>query len=140
MQNQLYPAEITEFSTEFLIKKHSRKSHIIYWLLLLSFTALVVSLFIINVDINVQSRGIITTNERTAAIVVPVYGRISQVQIIENTYVNKGDLLLLLDTTEISRSIFLTKENLKRYQSFISDLELITFSSENRSIINIAGI
>lgn len=140
MQNQLYPEEITEFSTEFLIKKHSRKSHIIYWLLLLSFTALVVSLFIINVDINVQSRGIITTNERTAAIVVPVYGRISQVQIIENTYVNKGDLLLLLDTTEISRSIFLTKENLKRYQSFISDLELITYSSENRSIINIAGI
>lgn len=87
-----------------------------------------------------QSRGIITTNERTAAIVVPVYGRISQVQIIENTYVNKGDLLLLLDTTEISRSMFLTKENLKRYQSFISDLELITFSSENRSFINIAGI
>ena len=128
MHNQLFPAEITEFSAETLIKTHSHKSRIIYWILLVSFTALIASLFFITVDVNVQSRGIITTNERTTSVVIPVYGKIQSLYIAENSYVNKGDTLAVIDTTEISRNLQLTNEKAEQLHSFILDLEILTTS------------
>lgn len=129
MQKQLFPIEITELSTEKLIKRHSRRSHIIYWILLAAFTALAISLFFISVDVNVQSRGIITTNERSASITIPVYGRVAWINVTENSYVEKGDLLLLVDTIEVNRNLRLTKEKIMQLQSFISDLEIVTHMS-----------
>ena len=138
MKKQLFPVEITELSAEKLIKTHSRRSHIIYWVLLLSFLAIVISLFFISIDINVQSRGIITTNQRSTPLTIPTYGHIKFLHITENKRVIKGDTLLVLDTIEINNSVCLTNEKIEQSTSFIHDLEILTKSSVEKPQLNLS--
>jgi hypothetical protein len=69
---KIFPADISEFAAETLINRHSKTSQIIYTILLCAFVALIVSLFLISVDVNVQNQGVITTNEKNTNITIPV--------------------------------------------------------------------
>jgi multidrug efflux pump subunit AcrA (membrane-fusion protein) len=93
--HQLFPSSITQFSTESLIKKHSTKSKAIYWLLILSVVVFAVSIFWIKVDVNVHSRGIITSKERTNKLTAPIYGKVLYFNIKENSEVKQGDTLFI---------------------------------------------
>ena len=110
MPAHIFPTSITQFSTESLIKRHSTKSKAIYWLLILSVVAFAVAIFWIKVDVNVHSRGIVTSKELATKIIAPVYGKIARLQMKENGLVQKGDTLLEIDTLEITRSIEITKK------------------------------
>ena len=89
MQNQIFPTSITKFSTESLIKKHTTKSKAIYWLLILVVVVFGVSIFYIKVDVNIYSRGIITSEQQTTQLVAPIFGKVIFVKLKENSFVNK---------------------------------------------------
>ncbi len=132
MSKQIFPASITDFCTETLVKKHSTKSKIIYFILLVSLVIFLISVFFITVDVNVQARGIITTKEKTNIVYTSVYGKIKKINIYENTYVKKGDTILIIDTVDIKRSIYLAKENIFQTESYINDLSIITNLSKDK--------
>jgi HlyD family secretion protein len=131
MSKKIFPSEIAIFSAETLIKKHSTESKIIYLILLLTFGGFVVSLFFISVDVNVQSRGVITTKEKTNVISSPVYGKVQKINILENAYVKKGDTLIIIDTMDIMQNIALAKERIVLTALNISDLQKLTTLSKS---------
>lgn len=130
MSKKNFPSEIIDFAVEGLIKKHSSKSKIIYLILLLTFVSFTVSLFFISVDVNVQSRGIITTKEKTNTISSPVYGKIQEINILENAYVKKGDTLIIIDTLDIKQNIALANERIALTVLNIRDLQILTALSQ----------
>lgn len=116
---EIFPSSITEFSAESLIKKHSTRSKAIYWLLLFILVASGVSLFYVNVDVNINSPGIITSKELATQIIAPVYGRIAIMHLKENDFVKMGDTLLVVDTVDIAkrRAVINEKTRLLREQN-----------------------
>ncbi len=56
--------------------RHSSRSQAIYIILLLAICAFVASLFFITVDVNVQSRGVITTTNRQSDAISAMYGKV----------------------------------------------------------------
>ncbi len=137
MPNPIFPTSITQFSTESLIKKHSTKSKAIYWLLIFSVVSFAVSLFWIKVDVNVHSKGIVTSKELATKIIAPVYGKIARLQMKENGLVQKGDTLLEIDTLEITRSIGITKENITELQEQNADLKILSSLTRNSHLSSI---
>ena len=128
---QIFPSSITEFSAESLIKKHSSKSKVIYWLLLFIMVALGVSLFYVKVDVNVNSPGIITSKELSTQIMAPVYGRIVYIRLKENEFVRKGDMLLVADTTDIVKRIGMINEKTQLLRNQNADLLYLNRLTKN---------
>ena len=123
---KIFPLSIIEFSTQNLIKHHSTRSKIIYWILILVLILFAASLFWIKVDVNVDTAGIITSRHRTTEIMAPVFGRILSLRIKENQQVKKGDTLLVIDTTEIEKSIRIIQDKIWLLEHQNSDLAYLT--------------
>ncbi len=135
MAHQLFPTSITQFSTESLIKRHSTKSKAIYWLLILSVVAFVVAIFWIKVDVNVHSRGIITSKERISKLIAPIFGKVLYFNIKENREVKQGDTLFIIDTVKILNSINISQEKLQLLNKQTADLEYLGNLTKN-SLLN----
>jgi HlyD family secretion protein len=140
MSKKIFPSEIAIFSAETLIKKHSTESKIIYLILLLTFGGFVVSLFFISVDVNVQSRGVITTREKTNTVSSSIYGKVQEMNILENAYVKKGDTLCIIDTSDIKQNIALAKERIALIALNIRDLQELTALSKSEIMGKVALI
>jgi len=122
----IFPSSVTRFSRENLIRKHSTKSKIIYWILIGVLILFAASLFWIKVDVNVDTPGIITSRYRSIEIMAPVFGRILSLRIKENQRVKKGDTLLIIDTTEIDKSIRIIQNKIWLLKHQNSDLAYLT--------------
>ncbi|HAN78983.1 MAG TPA: hypothetical protein DCQ31_15070 [Bacteroidales bacterium] len=112
-----------------LISKHTTKSKVIYLILLVSVCVFFVSLFVISVDVNIQCRGIITTREKQSEVRSPIYGKLISVRLIENAYVNVGDTVAIVDTTEIQQSIEILVSRIQTIRNEITDLNYLTHAS-----------
>jgi membrane fusion protein, peptide pheromone/bacteriocin exporter len=131
----LFPSEIINSSKEFHINKHTTRSKVIYFVLLLSFVIFGLSLFLVSIDVNVQCRGIITTPSKQAEIRNAIYGRLIYLKLSENLFVNKGDTIAIIDTLDSSRSIEISKQRLELLTSESYDLERIIIKGyENTSV------
>jgi len=128
---QIFPSSITEFSAESLIKRHSNQSKIIYWLLLFVIVLFGVSLFWVKVDVNVNSPGIITSQELSTELVSPVYGRVEYLRVSDNDFVKKGDTLLLIDTTDIAKSMAIINEKTQLLRNQNADLLYLNRLTKN---------
>ena len=81
---------IIQFSSTYYIPhhlRHSSRSQVIYIILLLAICAFVASLFFITVDVNEQSRGVITTTNRQSDAISAMYGKVFR----PNMLVGYGD-------------------------------------------------
>jgi len=112
-----------------LISKHTTKSKVIYLILLVSVCVFFVSLFVISVDVNIQCRGIITTREKQSEVRSPIYGKLISFRLIENAYVNVGDTVAIVDTTEIQQSIEILVSRIQTIRNEITDLNYLTHAS-----------
>jgi len=101
---------------------------------------LCVSLFFISIDVNVQSRGVITTKEKTTIITIPVYGKIQSIRIAENLYVTKGDTLMVIDPTEVQQNMALATDQIETLTSFINDLQKLTCLSKLQLLLSISTV
>ena len=68
----MFPPEIIEASIESHFSRFSKKSNIIYLIVLLMICGIVVSMFFIHIEITVQSRGILRSSQEPVPIVSPV--------------------------------------------------------------------
>ncbi len=123
---KIFPQSIIEFSTQSLIKHHSTKSKIIYWILIGVLILFIASLFWIKVDVNVNTPGIITSKQQATEIMAPVYGTIESLRIQVNQYVKQGDTLLLVDTAEIEKSIHIIQDKIQILENQNTDLSYLT--------------
>jgi HlyD family secretion protein len=77
---------------------------------------------LIKIDIQKQSRGIIRTVQENNQIIAPLYGQLSSVYLRDGQTVQKGDLLLELDTRKIDQQIEQQQQLLAKNQQYLSDL------------------
>ncbi len=134
MKNRIFPIEITEFSVEALLRKYSKRSYVIYIVVLLFVLFAFAALFFITVDVSVRASGILKTPGERIAVTAPASGRIYQLRITENDVVSKGDTLFV-----VSQDVW--KEQAKNYQvrkdelvNLLSDLNQLTASNKRKQI------
>jgi multidrug resistance efflux pump len=122
MHQQLFPSEITEYTTEYHFAVNSKPFRWIYLSLLLIIIAAIVLLPVIPVDVTSQSRGVVRTKNESTQIVPAVYGQVKESFLQEGLRVTKGDTLLLLVSGKIDAQIKNYTKTLKINLNFLDDL------------------
>jgi membrane fusion protein, peptide pheromone/bacteriocin exporter len=137
MQNQLFPPEIIENTTESYLPEVSVRSQIIYISVLLAVIGLFISTFFIYVDVSVQSNGIIRTVAEKNEVRSLVAGVIATARVKENMAVKQGQVLYSLKTDVLDTKIRLNAYQQNEKRQFIQDLSKlvhldssITFNSK----------
>lgn len=110
--------------------RHTRRSQAIYISLLLGVVAMAVAVCTVKVEVSVQSRGIITTQQRPSQVMCATYGRVASVSMAENALVQQGDTLVVLDPTDMQQSIALSEQRAEMLEQEIADLQVLTVSSK----------
>ena len=120
---KILPFEQVRYSLESLYVRHLNKSKAIYWIMVLSLGIFLVVLPYLKISISTQSRGLISTPQQNNSINTVIYGQISEQYMLENKRVEKGDLLLVLNTRKIDDKLSFQKKQIKKNEAFIQDLE-----------------
>lgn len=139
MSRTIFPISITQFSTESLIKKHSTKSKAIYWLLIFVVLLFGTALFFVEVDVNVNSRGLITSTEKATQLGSPIFGFVHSILINENDFIKSGDTILVIDTTDIGKNIKGLRDKLSFYNEQNKALEYLC-SLSKRDVLDTAKV
>lgn len=122
------PTEI-ENSVCVLTAKYGRKQYWIYRIILLSVLLFIVSMPFVEIDVSCQSRGIIRSMYDNVSLTPIVNGRVLTVNLVNNSSVNKGDTLMVLDSRNIVEQINSQKSLADELTCKISDLRNLTKSS-----------
>ena len=122
MQN-LFPPEIIENSTESLFTKRSTKSKIIYLSVILALAVTAGLLPFITMPVTTQAQGVIRTQGENNILQAAVVGKVQQITISENSYVNAGDTIIVLNTDNIDEQITTYTHKISENTLFITDLE-----------------
>jgi membrane fusion protein, peptide pheromone/bacteriocin exporter len=131
MQNQIFPTEFLENTTEVYLPKVSVKSQLIYSLILFAIIAGLASLPFIFVDVSVQSAGLIRTEAEKTEIKSLVSGKITAVNAIENQTVVANQILFTVTTAELETQLQLNNFQVKEKEVLISDLNYLTKITQN---------
>lgn len=121
----LFPKEIFEQTTQSLSVRHTVSSQILYTATLCFLAGLFVSLPFIQVDVSVKSDGMIRANTERQVLKTPVSGIVSEFRIKENNLVQKGDLLVSIDSEEIEQSLEYNRQRQSLLRNYIWDLKSI---------------
>ncbi|MBO6587331.1 MAG: HlyD family efflux transporter periplasmic adaptor subunit [Gracilimonas sp.] len=121
----LFPKEIFEQTTQSLSVRHTVSSQILYTATLCFLAGLFVSLPFIQVDVSVKSDGMIRANTERQVLKTAVSGIISEFRIKENNLVQKGDLLVSIDSEEIEQSLEYNRQRQSLLRNYIWDLKSI---------------
>lgn len=124
-ENNIFPEDILNNTVEYHIAKHSKKSNLIFWIIILVILAIIIALPFIYVDIYTTSRGVITSKERPVTLYSPIGGRVTYYNIYENQYVKKGDTLLIINQKVLDERGNLLDTQKENTENFISDLEFM---------------
>lgn len=100
-QKTIFPKEIIEFSLENFLFKKSKKSNIIYLVIVAGVIVVLSLLPLLTIPITRNTIGSIQSLELKQQIYSPVAGRIISLKMMENERVNKGDLLLEIDRANL---------------------------------------
>jgi multidrug efflux pump subunit AcrA (membrane-fusion protein) len=90
----IFPAEIAEYSAEYHFQQNHTNTLIIYQIVLSAIVVIFISLFIIRVDVSVNSAGIVRPIGERDEVKSPVSGRVDSVFIKENQHVKAGQVLI----------------------------------------------
>ena len=126
MQQKIFPKEIIRFSIESHYSRFSRQSKIIYLLVIGMIISAFTAFPFVNVDITVQSRGIIRSQAEPANLQTPVTGQVQEIRIRENMKVSVGDTLIRLSPEKITEQLEMLSDKISLYSSYINDLEILS--------------
>ena len=122
----IFPREILDFTLEIHRFNFLKRSHMIYLILLFSLFGLGLSLPFIKIDLYSSSFGMIRPSKEKNMITSPINGKVNEVHISENSSVQKGDTLLTLDASFVSKEINLLKKEFDSLSLFIHDIKLLS--------------
>lgn len=126
----LFPPEIIENSTEAHFARSSTKSKSIYLVVLITIIASFIVLPFIYIDITTQAQGIIRTPNENNTLQTVVYGEVEKIFIKENTMVQEGDTLIILNSDKIHEQIHRYHNKYSENKDFIKDLSTIIKSQK----------
>jgi membrane fusion protein, peptide pheromone/bacteriocin exporter len=136
MQNQIHPAEVVDFTTEAYLPQVTVRSQIIYLSVILVILSALVVLPFIQIDVSVQSTGIIRPTAERNEIRSLVAGTISETFIKENQVIQQGQTLFRLQTDMLDSKIRLNEVQQNERKQYINDLsQLVALNREKISIL-----
>jgi multidrug resistance efflux pump len=119
----IFPTEIISLSVENHFSTFSKKSRLIYFMVLLFFVLVVVSLFIIQVEITVQSRGLLRSSGEPIQITAPVVAEVTKSVLVENRLVAKGDTLVWLNNRKLKERVDYLQSLNAENEAYLNDIE-----------------
>jgi len=130
---ELFPKEIIEHSTEYFIPKNTVKSTIIYGLVLLVMVYGIAVLPFLSIPIFTSGRGLLKPNKDRMSITSINPGRVTYNAIENNTKVEMGDTLVVLQTNVLDDQLNLNHKKIEIITKEIADLKNIV--SNKRSAV-----
>lgn len=95
--SKLFPKEIIEYTTESYLHRYSRVTSVTYIIVLLSFTVFMVLLPFTYVQVSVRSSGLLRSATEVSLLKSLVNGKVKEVMAKENSEVQAGQLLFVLE-------------------------------------------
>ena len=126
MQKSLYPSEIIDFTSEQIMSRHASKSNIIYCIVCLMVIVGLSLLPVLKISVSVQSAGIIRPVLEKNRIKLLVSGTVTDILIKDNQNVEKGQVILKLDTSVLEEKLVFNKYEETESKDFIHDLKILT--------------
>ncbi|MBS9774966.1 MAG: HlyD family efflux transporter periplasmic adaptor subunit [Tenacibaculum sp.] len=124
---QIFPKDIIEDSFEVHHAMHSKKSLAIYLIITIALLVGICSLFFIRVTIYNTSRGIIKSDREHMVLQSLQSGKIIFQNLKNNTYVNKGDTILIVSDVSLSTRENNTEKQIAELENFVRDLEILLY-------------
>jgi HlyD family secretion protein len=137
MPKKIFPKEIIEQTTEAHFAKFNSNSRRIYIIAILVVVAAFASLPLINIPITQQSRGVLRTLGENNKLFANVYAQIEYINIKENSTVNIGDTLVILNTEKLDKELKSNQAFVNRNQAFIEDISAAFLGKENQIQTNL---
>lgn len=129
----IFPKEVISFSVEELLHKRSKKSLIIYQLLLIILIGALISLPFISVIVSLNANGQVASRKLESNVSSSVSGVVEKVNVSLNQLVNKGDTLLTLDRTFLNEQLRSKEELIEKKEKEQKDLLRLTNTENNIS-------
>ncbi len=129
---QIFPKEIIDNSFEVHHAMHSKRCNLIYLIVTIALFGTICSLFFINITIYNTSRGIIKSDKEHMSIQSLQSGKVVFQKLKNNTYVNKGDTILILSNVSLSTKEDNAKKQLVELKGFINDLKSLLHNHNRR--------
>lgn len=104
-KESIFPAKVVEETIGSLFHARRHPSNTVYKVIIISFLAGIASLPFISVDISIKSRAVIRPASEISSIRSLVDGRVKKIFVVENQYVNKGDILFVLAALMAKKAI-----------------------------------
>ncbi len=121
MQNNLFPSQISDNTTEHFLSRHSNKSQIIYSTIVFAVIVVIALLPVLKVDVSVQANGIIRPVCEKNEIKSLVSGTVSEIFVSENQAVGKNAVLLELDTRVLEEKLKVNLYRLEEEENYLCD-------------------
>ncbi|MDX9881201.1 MAG: HlyD family efflux transporter periplasmic adaptor subunit [Prolixibacteraceae bacterium] len=121
----IFPKEIINETSEKHFFRFSRQSGIIYLTFIVLLILVFATLPLVEIDISVQSRGIIRSKDEANKLFSPITGQIERIAISENQQVRKGDTLIWFRKNKLTETISFLERKTNELQNFIDDIENI---------------
>lgn len=128
MKRQIFPKDILDNTFEVHQFSHSKRSVIIYTILLLLLLGILISLPLIKIDVYTSARGIIKSEQERVELIPAQSGKIIFSSLKNNLNVSKGDTLLIVENLIGEEKIKLISKQINEYQKFIIDIEKLLSS------------
>jgi multidrug resistance efflux pump len=125
MSSPLFPKEIIEFSSEQHFAQHSTASKAIYLTVLLFIICVLIALPFIQVDVSVQSAGIIRPSAAVNKVAAPVSGNVFSLSIVNNEPVKEGQELFTIASPLVEEQLIFHQKREEELAKIVSDLNLL---------------
>lgn len=129
----LFPKEILDYTSELYRYNFLKRSQTIYTILLVSIVIICAALPFIKIDLYTDSPGMIKPSKERNPITSPINGKINEVLVLENSPVEEGDTLVVLDDSSISHELRLLEEQIDSLKLYVHDLKLMCHYKTNLS-------
>jgi HlyD family secretion protein len=126
MDKKIFPFQMVNPSVEALHARHSKRSTVIYWTILLTLLGFFFSMPFIEVEVNTRSRGMIRSDLANNQLVAAASGQVRAVYIKDNQAVSVGDTLLILNSSSLQEQISFTQKRLNETNQLQFDFQKLT--------------
>ncbi|MCA0959659.1 HlyD family secretion protein [Muricauda ruestringensis] len=122
---QIFPKEIIENTVQAYIPKNGVKSRAVYAIVLTVVLLAICAMPFLKVRIYKNAQGLVKPSKERIAITSLNTGKVVYSNIQTNTYVTKGDVLLIVQNNVLNEQIALTEYDIKRLAEEIADLQYL---------------
>ncbi len=119
---QIFPKEIVNNTIEVHQFKHSKKSSVIYTILLIGLLSAFLALPFIKISVYNNTNGIIRPDKERITIQNISNGKVTFINLKNNQKVIKGDTLLIINNSSIQQKLIENTYQSSELQKFISDI------------------